>query len=236
MKQKDIIEGTQVVLDWDATRKHYSSAYREVVDGGHPIVATVVAKNEPRQDRNDGVRVRVNDLEVVVYAGHIERTLADYEEGLRLAAEAKEREEAEEHERTIRLGQMANDEALGYHVRSLMYSPADPAVDLVSALDNLIEQATAIKAQITEGFEGDPADFDGYRAKRRPPRRDEDGDRIMPRIIHNVSWLTNGYSKVVGALAVYEHRAGVFNVLSSAGVDFDVARDIFHGRDEEATA
>lgn len=227
MKQTDIIEGQQYIIDTeDVVEIPYP--VRQAANHGYITVPVVAKGVEYNDGRKDGATIDISHLTqekptVTISARKVVKSLVQMQ--------AEVAEQQAEHERREEIGRakheavaaMVDTDGLASVIKHLSYRPADAAIDLINSLDRLVSVAQEMRERLVDTVErGD----DRWHAM---PKRSDDGvQHLDTTIAHSISSLGSGYTRVVEGLAAYQAQATLVNTLTNAGVDFDRVNEILH--------
>lgn len=222
MKQTDITLNEQYRIDTDNMLEVPYAMRGQIVTG------TIVQKGmEYNSGRADGVLVEgIEGVEgqIIISARKV-MTSVKAHEATRAAQIEKEKEhKARQAARDKAIADQIDPAVLANAVKSMMYRPADAAVDLVRNLDVLIEYATEVRDAVKAGI------VDGDSSWDARPKRDEDGREIIEALPHSFRHMVARVGDVSEAAAKYEAHRNLFNALSYSGVDFEKSLDIEHDR------
>jgi hypothetical protein len=244
MKQTDISLNTTYLID-SAALEHLPSSVRNSILLPFPdakltysfFLAEVTEKGV-RGASNSANCVRVKfPAETIARLGDGVAYISPIEDGMRVLArhvmkskaqwDAELREAANqvEQERRMReVAALADPVDLAIEVLDLGTSEVSRAgKSLVSALNDLIENAIEARDRIENAFDENP---DGYYPL---PKMNEAGRRYLPVEYDGIARRVNSsYERLQREVAGYDRVAAVYNVFTRAGLDPEAAREIMY--------
>jgi hypothetical protein len=159
-----------------------------------------------------------------VLARHVMKSKAQWDAELRDAEDRKAAEQVEQERRMREVAALADPVDLAIEVLDLSSSEVSRAgKSLVSALNDLIENAIEARDRIENAFDENP---DGYYPL---PKMNEAGRRYLPVEYDGIARRVNSsYERLQREVAGYDRVAAVYNVFTRAGLDPEAAREIMY--------